>query len=109
MSLAGNPPERFGTELESGKMFTTFESIREEYLRGARQLGLPERLPLSFLRLWSRAETLSWLRLYCGCADEAALDYQALAAAREAGDKVAAERITRKQEALRVKREPPQF
>jgi hypothetical protein len=124
VSLAGNPLAQWGTGPGTPKLLETFESIRERYLRGARQLGLPERLPLPFLRYWNQAqdpalapfvlrvceETIAsyaavWNGYECaadaqarsGRADEATANYKrALEAAQRMGNTAAVERIAAK-------------
>jgi predicted alpha/beta superfamily hydrolase len=49
VSLAGYQVEFDDGEPPLPKFTKVFDSTREKYLRGARELGLPERLPLSFL------------------------------------------------------------
>jgi len=124
VSLAGNPLAQWGTDPGTPKLLETFTSIRERYLSGARQLGLPERLPLPFLRYWTQAQAPAlapfvlrvceeiiasystvWTGYDCvadaqgrlGRSDEANGNYKrALEAARKMGDTAAAERIAAK-------------
>jgi hypothetical protein len=124
VSLGGNQLMIVGTEVGTPKLLEIFERIREAYVRGAQQLGLPERLPFSFLEPWSRAQETGlapfslrvcqeliasyparWNGYECagdaqvrlGRADEAAENYaRALETARRAGDTATAERIARK-------------
>ena len=118
VSLAG---KQLDTDAGAPKLLETFERIREGYVRGAQQLGLPERLPFSFLRAWSIAQDTDlapfslrvcqeliasypalWNGYECagdaqvrlGRANDAAENYaRALETARRAGDTAAAERI----------------
>ena len=131
VSLAGHPLERSGLEFEAPKLVEIFEGIRDRYLRGTRQLGMPERLPLTFLRYWSRTQApelapfalrvceelmTSYPPVFTGyeCAadaqarlgrsEEAGANYRrGIDLARKAGNVDAAERIARKEAALRVR------
>ena len=60
VSLAGNPLAQWGIDPGTPKLLETFAGIRERYMRGARQLGLPERLPLPFLRYWTEVRLQRW-------------------------------------------------
>ena len=125
VSLAGYQVE-FDDDANLLSTFSAaFDSSRTAYLRGARELGLPQRLPLGFLigqSQWYQDSTTAPLRLrLCqemissypalwtgfecagdahtrmGRSAEAAADYRrATDAARAAGDSAAADRLARK-------------
>jgi len=54
VSLAGyEVPSLVAAGAPIPRLIAAFDSTRERYIRGARQLGMPQRLPLSFLRFQS--------------------------------------------------------
>ncbi|MDI1240497.1 MAG: alpha/beta hydrolase-fold protein [bacterium] len=126
VSLAGYQIEFDGDEPVLAKFNKVFDSIREKYLRGARDLGLPERLPLSFLlgqsrryqgltmaplrlrlcdeittsypKLWHGYDCAGDAQALLGRGTEAVKNYRRAAdVARDAGD-VNADRLLRKAE-----------
>jgi uncharacterized protein len=127
VSLAGYQLEFSDDDRPMAKFSAVFDSTREAYMRGARELGLPERLPLGFLMGQSRwyqspgmaplllrlcqelitsYPTLSTgydcagdAQLRLGRAADAAASYRrAIEAARTAGDSATAGRIAHKAE-----------
>jgi predicted alpha/beta superfamily hydrolase len=127
VSLAGHKLEELGTEAGVAALTQAFDSIREQYVRGARQLGFLPRLPLAFLQgSWSRIASPEfapfvlhvcedliagypnlWNGFECagdalgrmGRADDATANYRrGTAVAQAAGDAAAATRLQRKAE-----------
>ena len=126
VSLASYQLEFEDDEEPLPKFTSVFDSTREKYLRGARELGLPERLPLGFLlgqsSWYLQGSTMaplllrlcqemissyptSWHGYDCagdaqtrlGRTIEAAANYRrAIEAARKAGDNANADRLARK-------------
>lgn len=55
VSLAGyEVPRLFDSDAPNATLIAAFDSTRDRYVRGARQLGMPQRLPRVFLRNQSR-------------------------------------------------------
>jgi hypothetical protein len=127
VSLAGYQVEFDGDANPLSTFSAAFDSTREAYLRGARELGLPQRLPLSFLTsqsrwyegpslaplllrlcqelmtsyptLWHGYDCAGDAQTRLGRAADAAANYRrALGAARTAGDSATADRLARKVE-----------
>ena len=127
VSLAAYQLEFSGAEPPLAQFTAVFDSTRKAYLRGARELGLPQRLPLSFLtsqRRWYQDTRMAplllrlceelitayptlWDGYDCagdaqgrlGRAAEASASYRrALDMARSAGDSAAVGRLSRKAE-----------
>jgi predicted alpha/beta superfamily hydrolase len=135
VSLAGYQLEFEDGEDRFQKFTRVFEATRERYLRGARELGLPERLPFGFLRgqsgwyqgtataplllrlceemitssptLWNGYDCAGDAQARLGRQKEAAANYGLAAeTARKANDTVNAERLLRKVLDLRGKVQP---
>ena len=127
VSLSGYQMEYEDGEDRLSKFSAMFDSTRQAYVLGARQLGLPERLPAIFLIVQSRVLTSTvlaplqlrlcqeivgsyptlWNGYDCagdalarmGRASEATASYRRAAqAARNVGDSATAERLARKAE-----------
>lgn len=125
VSLAGYQVEFDDDQPPLVTFSAAFDSNREKYLRGARELGLPERLPLNFLigqsrryqgnamaplllrlcqeiitsypTLWQGYDCAGDAQARLGRTTEAASNYRrALEAAQKAGDKENADRLARK-------------
>lgn len=125
VSLAGYQLEFDNDERPLAKFTAVFDTTRERYLRGARELGLPERLPFSFLlgqsywyqgsataplllrlceelitsypTLWQGYDCAGDAQARLGRATEAATNHRrAIEAARKAGDNANADRLARK-------------
>jgi putative esterase len=125
VSLADYQIEFDDDQSPLSKFNTVFDSTRERYLRGARDLGLPEHLPLSFLigqsngyqgtvmaplrlrlceelitsypKLWRGYDCAGDAQTRLGRTTEATANYRrAIQAARNAGDKTNADRLARK-------------
>ena len=134
VSLAGyEVPRLFDIGAPNATLIAAFDSTRDRYVRGARELGMPQRLPLVFLRNQSRNYqdssrapfrlhicqelTTSYPEYWGGYActgdvqailgrpGEAAASYRrASDVARRTGDIAAADSLARKADSLR----PPQ-
>lgn len=125
VSLAGYQVVFDGDSNWLSTFSAAFDSTRAAYLRGARELGLPQRLPLSFLTsqgrfyqdsttaplrlrlcqelitsypaLWTGFECAGDAHMLLRRSAEAIADYRrAIDAARAAGDSVTADRLARK-------------
>jgi predicted alpha/beta superfamily hydrolase len=125
VSLAGYQLEFDDNERPLTKFNAVFDRTRERYLRGARDLGLPERLPFSFLlgqsywyqgsataplllrlceelitsypTLWHGYDCAGDAQARLGRTTEAVANYRrALEAAHKAGDNANADRVARK-------------
>jgi predicted alpha/beta superfamily hydrolase len=136
VSLAGHMIEHLGAEAGIPRLLAVFDSTHDAYIRGTRELGLPQRLPLSFLlaqsRSWADSASAPLLLRVCEtlissyptltngyeCAGdaqarlhrigEAAANYQrAIEATRIAGDNAATGRIARKIADLRIRLDSP--
>lgn len=134
VSLAGyEVPRLFDTDAPNKTLIAAFDSTRDRYVRGARQLGMPQRLPITFLRnqsrnyqdssraplrlhicqelstsypeYWSGYACIGDVQAQLGRPGEAATSYRrASEVARRTGDIVAADSLARKADSLR----PPQ-